>query len=171
MLLRHRPEAAGLEMDPEGYVLLDALVQACIAYGYDIDKDTVLALVGNPEKRRFELDASGDYIRAVQGHSVPVNIEYPRITPPPYLYHGTVDKYVKSIMATGLDKRKRRYVHLSAETERAEGVGNRRGVAVVLKVRSLDMYLAGHQFFVTPNGDWLTDSVPAKFIEFTITEK
>lgn len=74
-------------------------------------------------------------------------------------------------MATGLDKRKRRYVHLSAETERAEGVGNRRGVAVVLKVRSLDMYLAGHQFFVTPNGDWLTDSVPAKFIEFTITEK
>jgi putative RNA 2'-phosphotransferase len=44
MLLRHRPEAAGLEMDPEGYVLLDALVQACIAYGYDIDKDTVLTL-------------------------------------------------------------------------------------------------------------------------------
>ena len=169
MLLRHRPEAAGLEMGPEGYVLLDALVQACIAYGYDIDKDTVLTLISDSEKRRFELDASGDYIRAVQGHSIPVNIEYPSLTPPQFLYHGTVDKYVASIMATGLDKRKRRHVHLSAGIERAEGVGSRRGKAVVLKVRSFDMYQAGYQFFVTPNGDWLTDSVPVKFIEHAIT--
>ena len=164
MLLRHRPEAAGLSMDDKGYVLLDSLVQACVDYGYNIAKSDILWMIENTEKRRFELDGSGDLIRAVQGHSGDVKIEYPMLTPPPYLYHGTVIKYVAPIMEFGLEKQKRRYVYLSTNVERAEDVGTRRGEPVVLKIRSLDMYLAGHQFFLTPNGDWLTDKVPAQYI-------
>jgi len=165
MLLRHCPEAAGLSMDGEGYVSLDSLVQACVDHGHDIYKYDILDMIESTEKRRFELDDSGDLIRAVQGHSVDVKIEYPMLTPPPCLYHGTAKKYVASITEFGLEKQKRRYVYLSASIERAEDVGTRRGAPVVLKIRSLDMYLAGHQFFITPNGDWLTEKVPVQYIE------
>jgi putative RNA 2'-phosphotransferase len=88
MLLRHRPEAAGLSMDDKGYVLLDSLVQACVDYGYNITKSDIIWMIENTEKRRFELDDSGDLIRAVQGHSVDVKIEYPMLTPSKLLYEG-----------------------------------------------------------------------------------
>jgi len=165
MLLRHRPEVAGLSMDDEGYVSLDSLVQACVGNGYNIDKSVILGMTTSTEKRRFELDASGNLIRAVQGHSVEVDLKYPSLTPPPYLYHGTAMRYIAAIVEFGLEKRKRMYVHLSTGIERAESVGRRRGEHALLRIRSLDMYLAGHQFFVTTNGDWLTEKVPVQYIE------
>lgn len=51
----------------------------------------------------------------------------------------------------------------------AETVGARRGVPVLLRIRSQQMASAGHLFFVTANNVWLTDHVPASFIEFPET--
>lgn len=44
-------------------------------------------------------------------------------------------------------------------------VGQRRGKPVLLRVRSLDMHQAGHEFLVTPSDVWLTDHVPTEYIE------
>ena len=54
---------------------------------------------------------------------------------------------------------RRHHVHLSPDRETAARVGNRRGEAVILTVRAGDMHAAGHRFYLTANGVWLTDAV------------
>ncbi|HCO27301.1 MAG TPA: RNA--NAD 2'-phosphotransferase, partial [Gimesia maris] len=54
--------------------------------------------------------------------------------------------------------------HVDEQTSIA--VGRRRGRPVLLQVRAREMHQAGCEFFVTPNQVWLTDSVPAEYIEF-----
>ncbi|MBL4633718.1 MAG: RNA 2'-phosphotransferase, partial [Kofleriaceae bacterium] len=46
----------------------------------------------------------------------------------------------------------------------AEAVGQRRGKPVVLIVDALKMHEAGHEFFMSANGVWLTSAVPSQFI-------
>jgi len=59
---------------------------------------------------------------------------------------------------------KRQHVHLSSDRNTASKVGSRRGKPVILSIRTLDMYTDGYQFFISENGVWLTDAVPAKYI-------
>lgn len=61
---------------------------------------------------------------------------------------------------------KRQHVHLSSDRDAASKVGSRRGLPVILRIRTLEMHMDGYQFFMSENGVWLTDAVPAKFIEF-----
>ncbi|MEM7040022.1 MAG: RNA 2'-phosphotransferase, partial [Bacteroidota bacterium] len=104
--------------------------------------------------------------RASQGHSVKINLGYEPVEPPETLYHGTVPRFLDAIRSSGLLKMKRHAVHLSAETGTATNVGNRRGNAIILEVRARDMHAAGHKFFLSENGVWLTDIVPPEFIDF-----
>jgi putative RNA 2'-phosphotransferase len=104
-------------------------------------------------------------IRANQGHSVEVNLGYPATPPPEILYHGTVAKYLPSIRENGIHKGQRHHVHLSASLEVANTVGKRRGQPVILTIRAREMNVAGHDFYVSANGVWLTDFVPPRFIE------
>jgi putative RNA 2'-phosphotransferase len=57
-------------------------------------------------------------------------------------------------------------VHLSRDVETAEKVGGRRGEAVVLTVDSGAMVRDGLVFYVSANGVWLTEHVPARYIGF-----
>jgi putative RNA 2'-phosphotransferase len=56
-----------------------------------------------------------------------VDLQLKAKEPPHVLYHGTVDRFLASIMAEGLKKGKRHHVHLSKDTETARKVGARRG--------------------------------------------
>ncbi len=80
------------------------------------------------------------------------------------LYHGTVERFLDAIFQEGLSKGKRHHVHLSAKPETAIQVGARRGSPVLLTVAADQMVNAGHDFFLSNNGVWLTDHVPAEFI-------
>jgi putative RNA 2'-phosphotransferase len=122
-------------------------------------------IVATSEKKRFALSADGRRIRANQGHSVDVDLNLQPIAPPELLYHGTVAKFLPSIRAQGLLKGQRHHVHLSADRATAETVGERRGVPIVLTVRSADMVRAGHLFYRSENGVWLTDHVPPPFLQ------
>ena len=84
--------------------------------------------------------------------------------PPDILYHGTVERFLASIMAEGLKKGKRHHVHLSNDMETARKVGARRGKPVILQVDARKMHGQGFKFFLSVNGVWLTDSVPAEFL-------
>ncbi|WP_261343870.1 RNA 2'-phosphotransferase [Novipirellula aureliae] len=66
----------------------------------------------------------------------------------------------------GLLKRSRHHVHLSADKETATKVGQRRGKPVILTIAAGRMHAAGHTFYLSANGVWLTDEVPTEFIEF-----
>lgn len=103
-------------------------------------------------------------IRASQGHSVDVDLGYEEQSPPEWLFHGTSADWVPLILMTGLDKRERHHVHLSADEKTAGIVARRRRNPVVLRIMAAEMAKEGHKFFLSTNGVWLTDAVPPAFI-------
>ena len=117
----------------------------------------------NP-KRRFSISDDGDRIRANQGHSIDVDLQFEPMAPPAVLFHGTATRFVESILTKGLIRQSRQHVHLSAEEATAVDVGGRHGKPVVLAVDALAMSEVGHEFFRSANGVWLTDHVPAEFL-------
>lgn len=161
LVLRHRPQDAGLTLDEQGWVDVDDLL-AGIAPRCPIDRGRLERIVVNSDKRRFQLQDGR--IRAHQGHSVPVRLEWPVTAPPPVLFHGTPERFVAPILAEGLVPKARHDVHLSADRETAEAVGARRGRAVVLRIDAAGMVADGLSFRCTDNGVWLTSHVPARYL-------
>ena len=163
--LRHQPERIGIELEPGGWVRVDALLRACRAHSFALTEDELHAVVAGNDKRRFTFDESGTRIRANQGHSVEVDLGLATVGPPAVLYHGTGRGSVPAIMAGGLRKMGRHHVHLSPDTETAVWVGRRHGPPVVLQVAARRMHADGYEFHVTTNGVWLTLEVPADYLE------
>jgi uncharacterized protein (TIGR02452 family) len=166
LVLRHEPARIGISLDSAGWTDVAALLAACAAHGVSLTRDELVQLVASSDKQRFALSDDGTRIRANQGHSVEVELELAPAMPPALLYHGTVDRFLDSIRAQGLIKGERHHVHLSADLATAQKVGGRRGKPVVLVVRAADMVAAGHTFFVSDNGVWLTETVPPAFLDF-----
>ena len=166
LVLRHQPDKAGVVLDDAGWVAVEELLAGCGRAGHAITPDQLREIVRTSDKQRFALSDDGRRIRANQGHSVDVDLGYEPATPPEVLYHGTADRFLDSIRAQGLIKGSRHHVHLSERLETAEAVGRRHGRLAVLRVRSGDMHRAGVPFYKTPNGVWLTDSVPTDYLIF-----
>lgn len=165
-VLRHAPESVGLRLDEAGWVDVDALLAAAARAGRTLDRATLDRVVGENDKQRFALSPDGRRIRASQGHSVNVRLGLVPQTPPEVLYHGTADRNRQSIRDGGLRPGRRTHVHLSADEETAVAVGRRHGRPVVLRVLAGRMHAAGHAFYRSDNGVWLTDAVPPEHLEF-----
>jgi putative RNA 2'-phosphotransferase len=131
-----------------------------------LDRATLDRVVGENDKQRFALSADGRRIRASQGHSVAVELGLEPREPPAVLFHGTADRNLDSIRAEGLRPGRRTHVHLSADEATATAVGRRHGRPVVLRVHAGRMHAAGHAFYRSDNGVWLTARVPAADIGF-----
>ncbi|CAN7411632.1 RNA 2'-phosphotransferase [Duganella sp. LjRoot269] len=164
--LRHRPDAIGLELDRSGWTDVSDLLVKSAGAGISITRDELLQLVAGNDKQRFSLSEDGTRIRAAQGHSVDVDLKMTVRTPPPVLYHGTVEKFIASIRRQGLLPGTRRDVHLSATKQTAEEVGARRGSPVVLIVETFPLLRDGYQFRRSDNGVWLIPNVPPKYLRF-----
>lgn len=162
--LRHAPDALGLTLQSGGWVSVDDLLAASERVGFTITYDELIECVETNDKQRFSFDDTGDLIRANQGHSVEVDLQLEEKQPPGVLYHGTVERFIASIMEEGLKKGKRHHVHLSKDVETARKVGSRRGKPVFLQVDSEKMHGQGFKFFLSVNGVWLTEAVPTAFL-------
>jgi putative RNA 2'-phosphotransferase len=158
--LRHAPERIGLTLDPAGWVAVQELLSAARGAGFPITQAELDAAVAEPTKRRYAYDESGTRIRAVQGHSVEVELGYAPLAPPPELFHGTHPGVVDRILSEGLKPMKRHHVHLSPDVETARVVGARRGRPVILRVDAAAMVADGAEFFRADNGVWLVSAVP-----------
>lgn len=101
-----------------------------------------------------------------QGHSINVNMKYTPVKPPECLYHGTNEKYIRSIIeAGGLKPMTRQYVHLSEDVHTAFGVGLRHGNApIIFHIDTLRMHKDGIKFYKSENNVWLTKFVPMKYL-------
>lgn len=165
--LRHSPDELGLTLRPGGWVSMDDLLVAAEDHGFPISYDELVECVETNDKKRFSFDESGDLIRANQGHSVEVDLQLEERQPPEVLYHGTVERFLRAILAEGLIKGRRHHVHLSKDVEAARKVGARRGKPEVLKVNAGDMHRDGHKFLISANGVWLTDAVPPGYVSRT----
>jgi len=164
LVLRHDPAAAGVTLDAEGWVGVDELLAGAARHGFSFTRAELEEVVQTNEKQRFAFSVDSQRIRASQGHSVSVELGLTPETPPEVLYHGTVDRFLSSIMDQGLDKRSRQYVHLSPDVETATRVGSRRGQPVILKIAAANMHSDGFRFFCSANGVWLTERVPPQYI-------
>lgn len=160
MILRHRPESAGITLDQNGWVPVATLIQALGITRAELD-----AVVAGNDKSRFAIE--DDRIRASQGHSRRVNVDLglTPADPPAALFHGTPRTNVASIMREGLRPRSRQHVHLSPDTETATRVGARRSTEVaILVIDAAALAESGHPFYRSANGVWLTDAVAPAYI-------
>lgn len=162
LILRHKPEVIGIELDKYGYADIDELVSLIVKKDIKIARKDIERIVRQDDKRRYKI--KDNKIRASQGHSIPVDLELKEIYPVCDLYHGTAKRFLDSILKKGLVKGSRNYVHLSDNIETAKKVGERHGEPVVLKIDEQAMYSKGYQFYVSDNGIYLTDHVPAEYI-------
>jgi putative RNA 2'-phosphotransferase len=166
LVLRHRPETIGLTLDPNGWAKVDELLEHANRAGHRITRPLLDRVVAENDKRRFAFSEDGRRMRASQGHSIEIDLELTPSEPPETLYHGTVNRFLESIRAVGLRPGDRQYVHLSRDLETATQVGRRRGRPVILAIRAREMHAAGMAFCLSANGVWLTERVPAPFIQF-----
>ena len=166
LVLRHNPDTIGITLDEQGWTDVDTLLQKMNAQGKKVTIDRLQEVVATNDKKRFAFNEDETMIRASQGHSITVDLNYEPITPPEFLYHGTVPKFMREIQKQGLRKMSRHHVHLSENRTTAMRVGARRGVPTILVVRSGAMHQKGYEFYKSENDVWLTDTVPSEYIDF-----
>jgi putative RNA 2'-phosphotransferase len=165
--LRHAPGDLGIVLDSAGWADVGQLLEALRARGEDVTAEDLQSVVRQSDKQRFALSPDQTRIRANQGHSVAVDLGLPPREPPSLLFHGTVDRFVGGIRAAGLLRGARSHVHLSVDAGTAKAVsGRRRGASVILTVRSGEMHQEGHAFYLSENGVWLVEHVPARYIDY-----
>lgn len=164
LILRHKPEVIGITLDKHGWANVSELING-INKQQKFDMDMLEDIVTNDNKQRYSFNDDKTLIRANQGHSIHVDVELEESVPPDILYHGTGEKYVSSILQNGLLPKSRLYVHLSTDYNTALNVGSRHGKAVVFKVDTAEMISDGHKFYFSVNKVWLTEIVPAEYLE------
>lgn len=159
LILRHKPEDVGLQLDIEGWANTDEILKIL-----NITIKDLIEVVELNDKKRFSFSPDLVKIRAVQGHSIEVDLNLNTAIPPEILFHGTANKNIVSILENGIHKRSRNYVHLSDNVETAIEVGKRYGQPVVFEVCALEMYNSGKKFYISENNVWLTEFVPAIYV-------
>lgn len=134
---------------------------------YDFTLDDLVKIVIGDKKGRFELSSDLQYVRARYGHGNSINtlVLYEQAEAPNYLYHGTSDLNLYGIQKDGLLKRKRQYVHLTADRVVARETGQRHGNPVVLTIDAKRMQADGYAFFKATDNVWLTECVPPHYLK------
>ena len=166
LILRHKPQTIGIELDENGWVDVDVLLSAMNKNRKQIDKSMLEEIVETNDKKRFAFNDDKTKIRASQGHSINIDLGLEEVKPPRELYHGTAASNYDSIFRNGLEKRGRNHVHLSKDPQTAREVGSRHGKPIVLVVNSGDMRMNGIKFYLSENGVYLTDFVAPRYIGF-----
>ena len=164
LILRHEPQKIGIQLDENGWADVEELMSKCARKNVRFSMQELEEIVATNDKKRYSFNDDKTKIRANQGHSINVDLGFIPVEPPEYLYHGTAERYVNSIMEEGIKRVSRQYVHLSKDKETAHKVGSRHGRPVILTILSGQMYRDGFEFYVSENGVWLADYVEAKYI-------
>lgn len=175
-VLRHEPELIRLKLDAKGYADVEELIAKLNAAGRKpgaakrlrtlplVSLELLREVVANNDKQRYSLSDDGKRIRAAQGHSVNVCLDYEAIEPPPVLYHGTALSKLESIWRDGLTSQTRHAVHLTAAVQTAFRTGQRHGKPVVLTVAAQQMHGDGFRFTCSDNSVWLVSEVPVRYL-------
>ncbi len=136
LILRHKPEAIGIELDSHGWADIESLLAGINATGRQISQKILEEIVATDAKQRYSFNADKTAIR-----------------------------FWKAIQAEGLKPMGRQYVHLSKDPGTAAKVGQRHGSPIILQVDSSSMHQDGYPFYLSQNGIWLTPKVPANYLK------
>ena len=168
--LRHEPWLYELELEPEGWVTINQLLDALQAERTEwrhLSAADLASMIKQSTKPRHEI--KDGKIRAVYGHSVPGRVIYQPRVPYAVLYHGTAPGTARAVLEDGLRPMGRQYVHLSVDTDMAVRVGSRKdSVPVVLVVNTANACRAGVKFYPASDIVWLADYVPAAYLSVSV---
>lgn len=164
LILRHKPEKINITLDEHGWADVEQLIRG-IKKTHHFNRQMLEEIVRTDAKQRYSFNEDKTKIRANQGHSIPVDVELEEMAPPDCLWHGTGQKYTKSIEKEGLLAQTRLYVHLSEDKQTALTVGKRHGKPVVYQIDSKRMAEDGYIFYRSVNGVWLTKQVPLAYLK------
>ena len=162
-ILRHHPEELGANLDENGFMDVSIILEKT-----DIDLETMKNIVNSNDKKRFEFSADFSKIRAVQGHSVEVDLELVPlvIEDELFLYHGTSFDLEDIILSEGLKPGARQYCHISADITTAKTVALRHSNNItILKVDAKKMYDDGKKIYQAKNGVYLSEYVDPKYLK------
>lgn len=159
-ILRHNP--GKLVMDKQGWVEVQPLVDELV-----INIATLVGIVKNDTKGRYQFNEDGTKIRATQGHSLDVDLGMiPLLSHPDKVYHGTATRFLDSIMQEGLKPGSRQHVHMIKDFDNAYAVGTRHGVPVVLSVDIQALIdETDIKVYHSNNGYVLAEHVPPKYLK------
>lgn len=165
--LRHNPDEHFLDMDGEGWVVIDDVLLAvrCRKPSWrGFSRDDLVEVATTAFGNRFEID--GDRIRALYGHTVPFVETGIEQIPPTVLFHGTSKQAYESIQEHGLKPMVRRFVHMTTDYVYAIEVGESKqtGDSICLEIAAQAVYRMGQRFWQANNHVWLTAAVSAEFI-------
>lgn len=164
LILRHKPEELGLTLDNQGWCNVDKLVKAFSVKFNGFTFETLEEIVKTDNKSRYSFNNDKTLIRANQGHSTKsVNIDFEEVDWDKMkgkLFHGTSERFMESIMSTGIEPMSRQYVHLSSDVNTAIKVGSRHGKPVILDIDTDEMKKRGAKLYKSENNVYLTKNVP-----------
>lgn len=163
-ILRHHPELINLNLDENGWANVDELITKSTNDSQGFTFEELDEIVETNDKKRFIFNGDKTRIRANQGHSIDINLALIPQQPPEFLYHGTAQSNIDSILEKGIEKRNRQHVHLSQDIETATKVGMRHGKPIILTINTEKMFDDGIEFYLSENNVWLTDFVDIKYI-------
>ena len=164
--LRHAPWEYELEMDEDGWVMVEQLLDALhkVEKWKNIKEEYLIKMIEKSEKKRHEI--KNGKIRAFYGHSIPMKISKEEKIPPDILYHGTARRFLESITQNGLLSQGRQYVHLSQDIETARNVGKRHDAKpCILIVDAKAAWNEGIRFYIGNEKIWLADIIPAQYLK------
>lgn len=168
LILRHKPETINITLDGNGWANIEDIIKNSNG---NFSKELILKISETDDKGRYELNNDLTKIRAVQGHSIEVDVELVIKEPPRFLYHGTAKINLYSIKLSGILPMTRKYVHLHSNYEIAKEVGGRHGSPVILAIYSKRMAGDGYEFLQAKNGVWLTKLVPRAYLNEITPER
>ena len=163
LMLRHRPEEFGVEVDGRGFADLEGVLSALKEQDSDIEMSDIECVVYDSEKQRFEMVEGR--IRARYGHSFPIDLGVDPVEPPEFLYKGIRARDIDRVLAEGLTPEDRQYVHLSFDSEVAARLGGDRrgGRGAVIRVDALRAHGNGVAFYDC-GPTVLTEDVPPEYL-------
>lgn len=163
--LRHAPWEYELEMNEEGWVPVEQLLDALHKdeKWKEVSESDLVLMIKKSEKKRYEI--FNGKIKAHYGHSISMRIVKEEKVPPEVLYHGTARRFLDSIRKKGLLPKGRQYVHLSQDVETAYSVGMRHDIKpCILKIDVNQALKDGIRFYYGNDKVWLADEIPSKYI-------
>ena len=162
LMLRHRPDEFGLNMDEYGYIPLDEVTEAVQQRYSEVGEEDIRRLVDDSSPKRFEI--VDGYIRALYGHSFYLEIDDDPIDPPEKLYMGTTVKAGGRVPEEGLRPVDRSYLHLSMTREVAESRSHEPGEPCVVEIEARRAFEEGGIEFYARGEVVLSREIPAEFV-------
>lgn len=143
--LRHAPRQYGLELDSEGWVDVELLLEALHKNELwkSISMKDLEEMIRASDKKRHEI--CNGRIRAFYGHSTPEKIQKKLMEPPEILYHGTARRSISSILKQGL---------LPHDCE-----------PCILEVAAGKAWRNGVAFYYGNESVWLADWIAAEYLK------